>query len=339
MAVYSSGFISAKLAYSLELRLALNFELIYENLPLKSVCFCHNVLDNKGSRSYYNQARHLSPIVTTRRGASMQKQLVFQLLVVLFFTGCVSQSTYDLKSREAASLSAKTEDLEAQLEDLSTQLDNMKKEREALRKDKETLQRDKDILEKEKATLQKEQEGIFRENTALGETLAELSEKAEKAEQLEKTTQTYQDLTQKLEKEIQEGQVQITEMKNRLTMTMVDKILFPSGSAVVSKAGKKVLDKVVSILKDVKDKRIQIEGHTDNMKIVSTLRATFPTNWELSTARATEVLRYLQERGGIDPHLLSATGYGEYQPVTPNDTDEGRHKNRRIEIVLLPLLK
>jgi len=128
-------------------------------------------------------------------------------------------------------------------------------------------------------------------------------------------------------------------MKNRLTMTMVDKIIFPSGSTVISKEGKAVLDKVISILKDVKDKRIQVEGHTDNVKIVSDLKKRYPTNWELSTARATEVVRYLQETGGINPTLLSATGYGEYQPVAPNDTDEGKHKNRRIEIVLLPPLK
>jgi chemotaxis protein MotB len=72
---------------------------------------------------------------------------------------------------------------------------------------------------------------------------------------------------------------------------------------------------------------------------VSDLKNRFPTNWELSTGRATEVVRYLQETGGIDPHLLSATGYGEYQPVAPNNTEEGKHKNRRIEIILLPVLK
>jgi chemotaxis protein MotB len=69
------------------------------------------------------------------------------------------------------------------------------------------------------------------------------------------------------------------------------------------------------------------------------LKKRYPTYWELSTARATEVVRYLQEDGGIDPHLLSATGYAEYLPVAPNDTEEGKHKNRRIEIVLLPLMK
>jgi chemotaxis protein MotB len=95
----------------------------------------------------------------------------------------------------------------------------------------------------------------------------------------------------------------------------------------------------VSILKQVTDRRIQVEGHTDNVPILSDLKNRYPTNWELSTARATEVVRYLQEHGGLDARLLSATGYGQFQPVASNDTDEGKHKNRRIEIVLLPLLK
>ena len=179
---------------------------------------------------------------------------------------------------------------------------------------------------------------LTEENDTLKGQVADLQQQAEKAAELEKATQTYQDLRKKLEREIQDGQVQLTEMKNRLTMTMVDKILFPSGSADISKEGKLVLDKVVDILKDIKDRRIQVEGHTDNVKIYSAIKTKYPTNWELSTARATQVVRYLQEAGGLDPTVLSATGYSEYQPVAPNDTDEGKAKNRRIEIVLLPLL-
>jgi chemotaxis protein MotB len=255
----------------------------------------------------------------------MKKQLVFPSLVLLLLSGCVMQSTYDVKAKEADALASKSANLEVRVKDLAQSSDS--------------LLRDKGALQKEKETLQKEKEAALKEKEALAAQIAELSQKAEKAEQLEKATQTYEDLTTKLEKEIQEGQVKITEMKNRLTMTMVDKIIFPSGSAEISKAGKKVLDKVVSILKDIKDKRIQVEGHTDNVRIVSELKNRYPTNWELSTARATEVVRYLQEHGGLDPSLLSATGYGEHKPVASNDTEEGRHKNRRIEIVLLPLLK
>jgi chemotaxis protein MotB len=249
---------------------------------------------------------------------TMKKVFIFPVFVLLLLSGCVSQSTYDLKAREAQTLASQGDDLQAQVKTLTSDVEVLKKDRESLVKEKDAAQKERDEL-------------LAKNN--------ELSLKAEKAEQLEKATQTYQDLQKKLEKEISEGKVQLTEMKNRLTMTMVDKIIFPSGSVEISKEGKAVLDKVVSILKDVKDKRIQVEGHTDNVQIVSDLKKRFPTNWELSTARATEVVRYLQETGGINPTLLSATGYGEYQPVAPNDTDEGKHKNRRIEIVLLPPLK
>lgn len=241
----------------------------------------------------------------------MKKRLVFPLFALLLSAGCVSQATYDIKAKETETLTAQNDNLQAQVKGLSAEVASLKKENEMTQMEKDALQA----------------------------KVNELSQKAEKAEKLEKATQTYQDLTKKLEKEIKDGQVQITEMKNRLTMTMVDKIIFPSGSVEISKDGKKVLDKVVSILKDVKDKRIQVEGHTDNVPIVSMLKKRYPTNWELSTARATEVVRYLQEDGGIDPRLLSATGYAEYLPVAPNDTEEGKHKNRRIEIVLLPFMK
>jgi chemotaxis protein MotB len=87
----------------------------------------------------------------------------------------------------------------------------------------------------------------------------------------------------------------------------------------------------------VKDKAISIEGHTDDVPIGAELSKQYPTNWELSAVRATTVARYLQENIGIDPGLLSAIGYGEYQPVTSNESEEGRAKNRRIEIVLVPM--
>ncbi len=255
----------------------------------------------------------------------MKKHLVLPLFALLLVSGCVSQSTYDLKANEAKSLSAKTDDLQTQIKSLAAEVNDLKKERTALQDEKISLQKDKESIQKDNAELQ--------------DKVNQLSKKAEKTEQLEKATQTYEDLQKKLEKEIQEGQVQIKEMKDRLTVTMLDQILFASGSAKVGKQGKAVLAKVVTILKDVKDKRIEVDGYTDNVKIVSALKSRFPTNWELSTARATEVVRYLQEEGGIDPHILSAAGFGEYQPVASNETEEGRQKNRRIEIVLLPLLK
>jgi chemotaxis protein MotB len=117
---------------------------------------------------------------------------------------------------------------------------------------------------------------------------------------------------------------------------MVERILFDSGKAEVKTAGLEVLQRVGSILKGVQDKDIRVEGHTDNIPISAALAKTFPTNWELSTARATDVVHFLQEKVGIDGQRISACGFSQYQPVADNGTAKGRAQNRRIQIVLVP---
>jgi len=117
----------------------------------------------------------------------------------------------------------------------------------------------------------------------------------------------------------------------------LDEILFDSGKTTIKPQGLEVLERVGSILLDVKDKAISIEGHTDDVPIGAELSKQYPTNWELSAVRATTVARYLQEKIGINPGQLSAIGYGEYQSVASNESEEGRAKNRRIEIVLVPM--
>jgi chemotaxis protein MotB len=117
----------------------------------------------------------------------------------------------------------------------------------------------------------------------------------------------------------------------------VDKILFPSGESAISPEGLKVLERIGNILKNAQGKAVRVEGHTDNVPIGGNLKSKFPTNWELSTARAVNVIRLLQEKVGMDPKRLEAAGLGEYRPVAPNDTREGRAQNRRIEIYLLPV--
>jgi chemotaxis protein MotB len=139
-----------------------------------------------------------------------------------------------------------------------------------------------------------------------------------------------------LKSEISAGEVTITQLKGKLTVNMVDRVLFDSGQAEVRSDGKKVLEKVGKILVTVADKDIRIEGHTDNKPIVGDLKNKYATNWELSTARATAVLRYLQDVAKVDAKHLVAAGYGEYRPVAPNDTPEHLALNRRIEIVLVP---
>jgi chemotaxis protein MotB len=168
----------------------------------------------------------------------------------------------------------------------------------------------------------------------LGETQEQL---AERERRLAEATATYDQLVGDLKKEIADGEVKITRLRDKLTVNLVDKVLFDSGSIAIKPRGREVLLKVASVLKGVSDKRIQIEGHTDNVRITGSLKARFPSNWELSTSRATVVARFLQEHGQVDPARLVAAGYGQYRPVASNDSADGRAENRRIEIVLLPV--
>ncbi len=115
---------------------------------------------------------------------------------------------------------------------------------------------------------------------------------------------------------------------------LVDQLEYESGEVAVKPGGMKILEQIADYLKTVTDKHIRVEGHADNVEIGPSLKAKYPTNWELSKARASFVVRYLIEKGGIDSAQLSAVGYGDTRPVASNATEEGRRKNRRIEIVL-----
>ena len=171
------------------------------------------------------------------------------------------------------------------------------------------------------------------DNARLAQELAEAQKARE--EKVREGSSTYEQLVAKMKGEIDKGQVTISELKGKLTVNMVEAILFDSGKAEVKPEGLIVLSKVIEILKTVSDKSIRIEGHTDNKPIVGPLTQRYPTNWELSAGRALNVARYLQKQG-IEAANLSAAAFGEFKPVADNTTLEGRAKNRRIEIVLVP---
>jgi len=148
---------------------------------------------------------------------------------------------------------------------------------------------------------------------------------------------TYDQLVRDMQSEIAQGQIQITRLADRLNVSLVDRILFPSGEADITAAGVRILQRVGNVLKTTEGKIIRVEGHTDNVAISERLKDTFPTNWELSTARASNVVRFLQDTVGIEPARLQAVGLSEYHPIATNATVKGRSQNRRIEIALLPL--
>jgi chemotaxis protein MotB len=168
----------------------------------------------------------------------------------------------------------------------------------------------------------------------LEEDIAKVSR--QKDEELDRLKRTHDDMVSSLKQEIEAGEVTITRIADRLSVNIIDKILFPSGEAAVSEEGKRVLARVGKVLVTTRGKTIRIEGHTDNIPIGPALQGRFPTNWELSTARATNVARFLQESTNIEPGAFEAVGLGEYHPVADNRTPKGRSHNRRIEIILYP---
>jgi len=161
---------------------------------------------------------------------------------------------------------------------------------------------------------------------------------AAREKQLADLRATQQELVEGMKQEIAARQIQVERVRDQLRVDLVEEVLFDSGEAVIKPAGLDVLKRVGLILKKAKNRNIDVEGHTDNVPIGTELAKRFPTNWELSTARATNVARFLQDTVKIDPALLSATGHSEYRPRAPNTTVEGRRKNRRIEILLGPVL-
>jgi chemotaxis protein MotB len=153
---------------------------------------------------------------------------------------------------------------------------------------------------------------------------------------IDQTDKTRKNIETKLKKQIEKQEIKIEEMKGKLKVTFIDKILFDTGSVQIQKRGKALLLEIAELLQENRHQDILVQGHTDNVKIGSALASRFPTNWELSTRRATAVVRFLQEQCGLAPERLSACGHSYYQPLASNETEEGRHENRRIEIILVP---
>ena len=139
-----------------------------------------------------------------------------------------------------------------------------------------------------------------------------------------------------LKDQIAAQEIEIVEIDDKLKVIFVDKILFDSGSAEITPGGKELLMVMAGSLRENKEQNIVVEGHTDDVPLGAALRKRFPSNWELSTARAAAVAHFFQQAGGIQPERLSARGYSYYRPVTSNETEAGRHQNRRIEIILGP---
>ncbi|GMR05047.1 MAG: OmpA family protein [Thermodesulfobacteriota bacterium] len=266
------------------------------------------------------------------------KKVLLLLSLMLILAGCVSTKTFESAVDES-------EARRHTIEKITRDLNDKKRENEILKEEISTLKARIEEARGENnsitAALNEKDtriEFLTGEVERLTNEIARLSSvKEQKEKEIAEVKSTYENLMGELKQEIEKGEIKITRAMDRLSVNLVEEILFDSGKAEIKPEGKDLLKRVGGILSKVTEKQIKVEGHTDDVPIGPRLKKKFPTNWELSAARATNVVRYLQDTAGVDPKLLSASGYSKFRPVVENDTEEGRSRNRRIEIVLLPL--
>jgi len=241
---------------------------------------------------------------TTRKETMMGKnRLLFvsgAIAVALAAGGCVSKGDFEKLQAERDGLDQRVKELESQ--------------RAGLEQQKTALERQGGDLRSEVVTLEKQRAQLEAQN--------------------QQTRAQYDSLARNLNDEVQKGQIQLRQYKDMLTVEVAEQIFFDSGKATLKDSGKAVLRKVGEALKGYEDKIVRVVGHTDNVPIGKSMQAQFPSNWELSAARATTVVRSL-EAAGVPPGRLAASGRAEYSPVASNDDPDGRRRNRRIEITLI----
>jgi len=299
--------------------------------------------------------------------------IVLSILMIFMVASCVSKNDYLIEVEEKknlaeelralrlayADLKTKNETLNRQITDLTGDKTNLEQARAELQVRLVNFEQDNDRLKQETTDLEEISQAnsetlakqvtdlgvdiseLEMENNRLMATLGGLQAKAQnleiqRKEEILEMRGTYEHLMRDMKSEIEKGNITITQLKGKLKVNMLDEILFDSGRTTIKPQGLEVLERVGSIFLNIKDQSISIEGHTDNVPIGPELLNKYPTNWDLSVARASTVAKYLQEKIGIDPTLLSARGYGEYQPIASNAIEDGRARNRRIEIVLIP---
>ena len=184
-------------------------------------------------------------------------------------------------------------------------------------------------------------------NDALNSALTDNAKLKEQVDTLQKqvtdleqekaaATQTAKGLEEEMRTALESKDVTISKLQGRLTVNILDRVLFNSGEAELNPGGEAVMRKLAAFLTQHPNLKIHVIGHTDNVPIRPEARSRFASNWELSSARALAAVHFLTERAGMDARRLGAVGYGEFRPVADNATAEGRAKNRRIAIVILP---
>lgn len=274
------------------------------------------------------------------------------LAALLPLTACVKKSTHNVVLADLAASRTEGAELRDRVATLESTEAEMAREMAAVRAREETLERRIAELEREVRTLESLRaqavDGLNTTRSEVERLQLLLSQRGSEYESLREQLATlraieeeirarnriYEDVLGRFQSLIDGGQVSVAIVRGRMVIQLPQDILFASGSATLGTAGQQTLRQVGGVLGELGDREFQVEGHTDNVPIAT---ERFPSNWELSSARALSVVRLLIQ-AGVNPDRISGAGFGEYQPVASNADADGRRRNRRIEIVMLPNL-
>ena len=195
----------------------------------------------------------------------------------------------------------------------------------------QSLKTEHDLLQDEKVELEESNRKLKLEADALKNKSRDLARLDEDQEQMQVEIA-------ELKEAIEAKTVQVDFLEDTLKVNLVDKLFFKTGSAEVSRKGKKILARIAPILKDANDKEIRVVGHCDNLPPGTELSKKYRTNWELSVARATAIVQILQWGYGIDPSRMVAEGVAHYKPINTENKKKDRASNRVVEIFLTPTI-
>lgn len=237
----------------------------------------------------------------------MFKQILI-ITLVAFSLGCVSKAKYTEAQDQISDLQAQLENLQAKVDQDKVLIDQLEQKLGTATSDKESMEQ------------------------SVSEMKQALSELAERKKETEKRIEEYKSLITKFKSLTDTGKLEIKIIDGRMVVILPSDVLFGSGSAKLSSAGVDTIKEVGKLLSTLPDKKFQIEGHTDNVPIKS---STYPSNWELASARALTVTKVMLSQG-LKGENISAASFGKFKPAGSNSTEDGRASNRRIEIVIVP---
>jgi chemotaxis protein MotB len=255
--------------------------------------------------------------------SKMKKTLFLSLILGLLFTSCVSSKKFMASEAKADRLQRDNANTVSQLNDCNAQVKKLNADKGSMQNANDSVQNDLKAL--------------------AAESKMTIADQAKRLKKLQSIIQLQRDVMDKLKNSMADAmmnyktdELNVYIKDGNVYVTLEEKLLFKSGSDVVDPKGKEALKSLAKVLNSTKDITVMIEGHTDNVPIKT---KQFEDNWDLSTARATSILRILTKDNGFDPNRITASGRGQFHPIKSNETPEGRASNRRTEIILSPDMK